>query len=241
MDYPGPIQIILAYNTPVEMPIEERLREIARSDPRFVPLRVDGSTSKAQNVNAAISIVSSPVVGIYDADHHPDPDSFRRAWRWIAAGADVVQGHCFIRNHDASWLSRIVAIEFELIYAVSHPGRARLHGFGLFGGSNGFWRTDVLREVRMRGSMLTEDIDSSLRAVENGYKIVSDPHLVSRELSPSPSPASPTSACAGPKAGIRWRRRGSSRPWRRASCLSGRRWASITCLPGARSSRGSAC
>lgn len=184
MDYPGKMQIILAYNTPVEMPIEERFREIARMDPRFVPMRVDGSTSKAQNVNAAISIVTSPIVGIYDADHHPDPDSFRRAASWIASGVDVVQGHCFIRNHDASWLSRIVAIEFEQIYTVSHPGRARLHGFGLFGGSNGFWRTDVLREVRMRGSMLTEDIDSSLRALENGYKIISDPYLVSRELSP---------------------------------------------------------
>lgn len=79
----------------------------------------------------------------------------------------------------------MVAIEFEMIYCVSHPGRARLHGFGLFGGSNGFWRADVLREIRLRGSMLTEDIDSSLRAVEAGYKIISDPRLVSRELAPT--------------------------------------------------------
>jgi cellulose synthase/poly-beta-1,6-N-acetylglucosamine synthase-like glycosyltransferase len=79
----------------------------------------------------------------------------------------------------------MVAIEFEMIYCVSHPGRARLHGFGIFGGSNGFWRTDLLREIRMRGSMLTEDIDSALRAVEAGYTITSDPYLVSRELSPT--------------------------------------------------------
>jgi cellulose synthase/poly-beta-1,6-N-acetylglucosamine synthase-like glycosyltransferase len=72
-----------------------------------------------------------------------------------------------------------------MMYAVSHPGRARLHGFGIFGGSNGFWRTDLLREIRMRDSMLTEDIDAALRAVEAGHVITSDPYLVSRELSPT--------------------------------------------------------
>jgi len=185
VDYPAGMQIILAYNTPVDMPIEERLRDIARADPRFVPLRVPGSTSKAQNVNAAISLVTSPVCAIYDADHQPDPDAFKRAWRWISSGYDIVQGHCFIRNGGVSWVARTVAVEFETIYCVSHPGRARLHNFGIFGGSNGFWRTDLLREIRMRGSMLTEDIDSALRAVEQGYRIASDPYLVSRELAPT--------------------------------------------------------
>jgi cellulose synthase/poly-beta-1,6-N-acetylglucosamine synthase-like glycosyltransferase len=68
---------------------------------------------------------------------------------------------------------------------VSHPGRARLHGFGIFGGSNGYWRTSLLRETRMHGFMLTEDIDSSLRVIAAGGKIVSDPRLVSRELAPT--------------------------------------------------------
>ena len=68
------------------------------------------------------------------------PGAFDRAWRWIADGADVVQGHCVIRNGDDSALAKLVAVEFEQIYAVSHPGRAALHGFGIFGGSNGYWR-----------------------------------------------------------------------------------------------------
>ncbi len=185
VDYPGNLQIILAYNTPKDMPIEKTLHEMAAKDPRLEVLRVVGSTSKAQNVNAAISYVRGAFTAIYDADHHPDPDSFARAWRWIRAGADVVQGHCLIRNGDASWVARMVAVEFEQIYTVSHPGRARLHNFGIFGGSNGFWRTDLLRRIRMRGSMLTEDIDSALRVVEGGGCIVSDPLLVSRELSPT--------------------------------------------------------
>ncbi|MGY1814791.1 response regulator [Blastococcus sp. SYSU D00820] len=185
LDYPADLQIVLAYNTPRPLPVEETLAELARRDPRFVPFKVEGSTSKAQNVNAALAEVTGEFVGVFDADHHPDPGSYRRAWRWLSSGYDVVQGHCVIRNGDASWMARTIAVEFESIYAVSHPGRARLHRFGIFGGSNGYWRTDLLRRIRMHGSMLTEDIDSSLRVVEAGGRIASDPHLVSRELGPT--------------------------------------------------------
>jgi cellulose synthase/poly-beta-1,6-N-acetylglucosamine synthase-like glycosyltransferase len=124
-------------------------------------------------------------VGVFDADHQPDPDSFKRAWRWLASGYSVVQGHCLIRNGDATWVTRMVAVEFEGMYSVSHPGRERLHGFGIFGGSNGYWKTELLREIRFHGSMLTEDIDSSMRVVEAGYRIQSDPWLISRELAPA--------------------------------------------------------
>ncbi|MBD0020595.1 glycosyltransferase [Gordonia pseudamarae] len=182
--YPGELQVILAYNTPVDLPVETELRALARKHPELMLLKVEDSTSKAQNVNAALGVAVGEFVGVFDADHHPAPDSFTRAWRWIADGADVVQGHCVIRNGNESYVARAVAVEFEQIYAVSHPGRARLHGFGVFGGSNGFWRTDMLHEVRMRADRLTEDIDASLRSLLRGSTIVSDPDLLSRELAP---------------------------------------------------------
>jgi DNA-binding response OmpR family regulator/cellulose synthase/poly-beta-1,6-N-acetylglucosamine synthase-like glycosyltransferase len=184
LEYPGPLQIILAYNTPTDLPIEAILRQIAVRDARFVPFRVEGSTSKAQNVNAALVEVTGAFVGIFDADHQPQPQNFVRAWHWLSSGYDVVQGHCQVRNGAEAWVARMIAVEFEAIYTVSHPGRARLYDFGVFGGSNGYWRTELLRQTRMRGFMLTEDIDSSIRITEAGYKIASDPLLVSRELAP---------------------------------------------------------
>lgn len=185
LDYPGPLQVVLAYNTPRPMLLEQVLARIARADPRLVPLHVAGSTSKAENVTAALAVVTGEFVGIFDADHLPDAGSFRRAWRWLSHGWDVVQGHPVVRNGPAAPLARLVAVEFEAIYAVGHPGRGRLHGFGLFGGSTGFWRTDVLRATGMRPTMLTEDIDASLRAVRHGARIVADPALVSSELAPT--------------------------------------------------------
>jgi cellulose synthase/poly-beta-1,6-N-acetylglucosamine synthase-like glycosyltransferase len=184
-DYPGDLQVILAYNRPQHLPVEDTLAEMAAADPRLLLLRVEASTSKAQNVNAAIAHVRGEFVGVFDADHHPGPGSFQRAWRWLSHGHDIVQGHCVVRNGNASWVAKLVAVEFETIYAVSHPGRARLHGFGIFGGSNGYWRTESLRQIRMQGSMLTEDIDSSMRSLLDGFSIVSDPGLMSTELAPT--------------------------------------------------------
>ena len=184
-DYPGELQVILAYNSPQRLPIEETLAELAAGDPRLLLLRVPGSTSKAQNINAALAHVSGEFVGVFDADHHPAQGSFLRAWRWLSNGHDIVQGHCVVRNGDASWVARLVAVEFETVYAVSHPGRARLHGFGIFGGSNGYWRRDALRQIRMQRTMLTEDIDSSMRSLREGFSIVSDPGLISTELAPT--------------------------------------------------------
>ncbi len=184
-DYPGDFQVILAYNSPRHLPIEDTLAELAAADSRLLLLRVETSTSKAQNVNAALAHVRGEFVGVFDADHHPEQGSFSRAWRWLADGNDVVQGHCVVRNGEASWLARLIAVEFETIYAVSHPGRARLFGFAIFGGSNGYWRRDVLLQIRLQRSMLTEDIDSSMRSLRDGFKIVSDPGLMSTELAPT--------------------------------------------------------
>jgi len=180
--YPGGLQVILAYNTPKPMPVEKQLHDLADRTPNLEVVRVEGSTSKAQNVNAVLHMAKGEMTGMFDADHEPKLGSFERAWRWLTDGYDVVQGHCLTRNGDESWLAKMIAVEFESIYAVAHPGRAKLHRFGVFGGSNGYWRTGLLHETRMRGSMLTEDIDSSMRTVERGLKIRSDRNIVSREL-----------------------------------------------------------
>ncbi|MDQ1398600.1 MAG: hypothetical protein QOK20_532 [Acidimicrobiaceae bacterium] len=183
-DYPGPLEVVLAYNTPRRLPIEQELATMAAGDPRLILIRVGDSTSKAQNINAALQVVQGEMIGIFDADHRPMTQAFRRAAAWLASGVDVVQGRSVVRNGGDNRLARMVAVEFEGIYAVAHPGRAALHTFGIFGGSNGFWRAGVLNRLRMRPDMLTEDIDISIRAVFAGNRIAVDPQLISEELSP---------------------------------------------------------
>ncbi len=183
-DYPGRLQVIVAYNTPTDLLIEQHLLEMAQNDQRIIVVKVPQSSSKADNINAALELVSGEFVGIFDADHEPDPDSFTRAWEWLSAGYDIVQGRCVIRNGESSWLTKLISVEFEIMYGLSHGGRSNFYNFGIFGGSNGYWKTNVLKNIKMKNNMLTEDIDATIRSLQSGYKIAYDPLIISRELSP---------------------------------------------------------
>lgn len=100
-------------------------------------------------------------------------------------------------NAGHNLLTSLISVEFDKIYACSHPGRAAMTGFGLFAGSNGYWRAPLLREHKMDRSMLTEDIDSALRAFSKGWNVVHDLNVVSFELAP-------TSLAAFWKQRMRW-------------------------------------
>ncbi|HEY9735415.1 MAG TPA: glycosyltransferase family 2 protein, partial [Trichocoleus sp.] len=184
------LEVILAYNTPTTLPVEADLHMLSRRYPALKLLRVENSTSKAENLNAALEIVTGEMTCIFDADHHPSPDCLERAWEWLRQGRyDLVQGRNVIRNHDQNWLTHLVAVEFECLYGVSHFGRSLLVDTALFGGSNGYWRTSALRQICFRSTMLTEDIDATLRALMKGYRIVHDPLILTTELAPEDVPA----------------------------------------------------
>lgn len=177
-------EVVLAYNSPHDLPIEEELRALADREPRLRLLKVEGSRSKAENVNAALVDATGEIVAVYDADHWPAPDCFRRAWTWLSDGFDMVQGRCVIRNFGECWLTRTVGVEFDCTYVISHQGRAALSGAGIFGGSNGYWRREALRETPLDPSMLTEDIDASVRALLAGRRLAHDRSIVSEEQAP---------------------------------------------------------
>lgn len=179
------LEVILAYNTPNTLPVEDELRTLAASDPRLFNLKVVGSTSKAENINAAVAIATGEIIAVYDADHLPAADCFQRAWGWLANGYDMVQGRCVIRNGKESVLTGTVDIEFDTMYAISHQGRCGMSRTAIFGGSNGYWRSEVLRNTPMNPEMLTEDIDVSVRALLDGCRLVHDRGIISEELAPS--------------------------------------------------------
>lgn len=164
------------------------MRKLEEEHSQLRIIKVPGSSSKADNLNHFFTLdTGSDVIAVFDCDHYPHPCGPRwAAERFMSDRTiDIVQGRCVIFNSNASFLSAMIAVEFDKIYAVSHPGRAATWGFGLFTGSNGYWRTTLLRELRMNGDMLTEDIDSSLRAVSKGANTVHDLNVVSYELAPT--------------------------------------------------------
>lgn len=176
------MQIILAYNTPDDLPVERSLAAVNRISATFTPLRVLGSRSKADNIIAALPLCEGEMTVLLDADHHPLPDAFERAYRWLLRGYDVVQGRCVVRNQQVNAHTRYVSVEFEQMYAVAHSGRSLATDSAIFAGTNGYWRTSVLKEIGMDASMLTEDIDSSVRGMLAGYRFVHDRSIISSEM-----------------------------------------------------------
>jgi len=183
---PERLQVLLAYNAPAPMPeIEGRLRAMAAETPPLELLRVEGSSSKGENIMGALPHVRGEVTVILDSDHHLEPGAAELAVRWLDAGYDVVQGRCVIRNGRRNLLTRVVAAEFEVIYGISHAGRSLLTDTAIFGGANGWWRTDVLRQLGVDHRMLTEDIDVTLRGLLSGRRFVHERDIVSTELAPT--------------------------------------------------------
>ena len=186
------LRVNIVYNTPKPMlELETRLWALEAKYPHLRIHKVPGSTSKADNLNYFLTLPkSSDVISIFDCDHYPHPYGPRHAVERMIGHptVDIVQGRCVVFNSDESFMSAMVAVEFDKIYAVSHPGRAAMWNFGLFCGSNGYWRADLIRELKMHGHMLTEDIDSALRAFGRGCEVVHDLNCVSYELAPTTFP-----------------------------------------------------
>ena len=109
---------------------------------------------------SALCYLGADIIGIFDCDHFPHPHNPRWAAERFMTDpkVDIGQGRCVVYNTDCFW-GKMIAIEFDKIYAIAHPGRSRLFGFGLFCGSNGYWKADLLKAHKMHGNMLTEDIE----------------------------------------------------------------------------------
>ena len=180
----GGIELILAYNCPHMEEIELRFRELAYKWPELILANAYGSRSKSENLNYALEIASGEMIVLLDADHLPDPDCLKRAWRWLDEGYNVVQGLCKIRNGRRSAVSALVEVEFETIYAISHYAKSKLFNSTLFGGTNGYWRSSIIKKIKFNPGRLTEDIDATLRAILQGNHIVHDRSIISTELAP---------------------------------------------------------
>ena len=76
IEYPMPFELILCYNTPKGAAIEDELAaldgKVYENQRTLRVLKVEGSRSKAENLNAALDLVETENVIIYDADHHAD-------------------------------------------------------------------------------------------------------------------------------------------------------------------------
>jgi len=190
IEYPQPFDLILCYNSP--KPVEPAESEWAALNGHVYEngrtlrvMKIEGSKSKAENLNAALDAVDTENVMIYDADHHADADSLMIATEFMKVkDCKCVQGSTYIR-YKPNFLAKLIDAEFFVIFFCFFPATQFLSKVGIFGGSNALWKTDVLKKYKFRHDVQTEDVDLSTRVGKDQVKIRFCPESRSGELPPA--------------------------------------------------------
>ncbi|HEV7910688.1 MAG TPA: glycosyltransferase family 2 protein [Methylocella sp.] len=131
--------------------------------------------TKPRALNIALPLVRGELLVIFDAEDAPASGQLREAAeRFLRAPRELacLQARLAIDNIEDSWLTRLFAIEYAVLFDVLNPGLA---GLGLplpLGGSSNHFRTEVLREVCGWDAWnVTEDADLGLRLARFGYGV----------------------------------------------------------------------
>ena len=130
--------------------------------------------TKPRALNIALSSARGDFVVVYDAEDAPAPDQLRLAASRFAAEKDLdcLQARLAIRNHDESWLSKLFAIEYAILFDVLNPGFCALNLPIPLGGSSNHFRVGALVGVGAWDEWnVTEDADLGIRLSRFGYKV----------------------------------------------------------------------
>ncbi|MGH6794529.1 MAG: glycosyltransferase, partial [Methylocella sp.] len=131
--------------------------------------------TKPRALNIALPLVRGELLVVFDAEDAPAPGQLREAAeRFLRAPRKLacLQARLAIDNIDDSWLTRLFAIEYAVLFDVLNPGLAGL-GLALpLGGSSNHFRTEILREVCGWDAWnMTEDADLGFRLARFGYGV----------------------------------------------------------------------
>lgn len=117
LDYPtSKLHINIVYNTPKPIePVESQMREMESQYSNLRVIKVQKSTSKADNINHFLTLdTKGKIIAIFDTDHYPQQSTLRWVARRFNQGdVDIIQGRCCIYNYDETWLTKLISAEFD--------------------------------------------------------------------------------------------------------------------------------
>jgi cellulose synthase/poly-beta-1,6-N-acetylglucosamine synthase-like glycosyltransferase len=130
--------------------------------------------TKPRALNIALSSARGELIVVYDAEDIPAPDQLRSAAARFAADKDLdcLQARLAIRNHGESWLSKLFAIEYAMLFDVINPGLCALDLPIPLGGTSNHFRVRSLVAVGAWDEWnVTEDADLGIRLSRFGYRV----------------------------------------------------------------------
>jgi 1,2-diacylglycerol 3-beta-glucosyltransferase len=108
---------------------------------------------------------------VVDADTVVSPNLLRAFSARIDAGALAVQADYAVRNPDASWRTRLMAIAFGAFHVLRSVGRERLRLSSGLRGNGMCFTSRVLELVPHDAYSIVEDVEYGIRLGEAGYRV----------------------------------------------------------------------
>jgi cellulose synthase/poly-beta-1,6-N-acetylglucosamine synthase-like glycosyltransferase len=130
--------------------------------------------TKPRALNIALSSARGELIVVYDAEDIPAPDQLRLAASHFAVdkGLDCLQARLVVRNHEESWLSKLFATEYAILFDIINPGLSALNLPIPLGGSSNHFRVQSLVGVGAWDEWnVTEDADLGIRLARFGYNV----------------------------------------------------------------------
>jgi cellulose synthase/poly-beta-1,6-N-acetylglucosamine synthase-like glycosyltransferase len=110
-------------------------------------------------------------VVVIDADTVVSPNLLRAFEARLVEGAGAVQADYAVRNPDAGWRPRLMAIALGMFHVVRSTGRENLGVSCGLRGNGMCFTTDLLREVPHDAFSIVEDVEYGVRLGERGHRV----------------------------------------------------------------------
>ncbi len=167
-----------------------RVASVAARDARVRLFNIPpefAARGKSAALNRGLQECSHDVIGIFDADNLPEPDSVLHLARQLVADPDLgaVIGKFRCINKKKNLLTRFINLESLAFQWIVQAGRWRLLRMSTLPGTNYLIRRSLLEELGgWDEQALTEDAEMSIRIYQAGYLIKFIPYAVTWEQEP---------------------------------------------------------
>jgi cellulose synthase/poly-beta-1,6-N-acetylglucosamine synthase-like glycosyltransferase len=190
LEYPRDRLEILVINDGSTDDTAERVAEVGARDPRvrlFNVPKESAARGKSAALNRGLAECRNDVIGIFDADNLPEPDSVIHLARQLVfnpqLGAVIGKFRCI--NRKRNLLTRFINLESLAFQWIVQAGRWRLLRISTLPGTNYLIRRSILEELGgWDEQALTEDSEMSIRVYKAGYLIKFVPYAVTWEQEP---------------------------------------------------------
>ncbi|WP_203246754.1 glycosyltransferase family 2 protein [Sporosarcina beigongshangi] len=188
LEYPGELQIyVLNDNSSDDTgEIVGAFAEVFRNV-HHIKVPAGDPRGKSRVLNYGLSISKNKYYCVYDADNQPDPQALIKLVAISETNPKAAGAVGYVRtfNESATWLTRMISIEFQVFQLLMQSGRWQLFKTGSLTGTNMLVKRSVIEELGGYDPYaIAEDAELTLRITQKGYYLPIVPNSVTWEQEP---------------------------------------------------------